>query len=199
MRRPSLLAFLCSLLNIVYSKDLGVFGHTFPIAEQNLIEVLSARARCSNSEELSSIFLQSTKKPIQGVSISLAEASRVYTYDPTYVLERDIEDDMGKVLFKKGTKINPLETTTLREGLLFFDATSMDQIQWAVSQKGQFKWVIVNGDPFTAESEHKRPVYFDQGGVLAFKLGLKAIPARVTQNGRALLIEEIALKGRGGV
>jgi len=55
-------------------------------------------------------------------------------------------------------------------------------------------WILVKGSPFELEEKKERPVYFDQGGALSEKFGIRSIPCRITQQGEKLLIEEIPLQ-----
>lgn len=183
----------CIALSIL-AKDLGVDGHVFPIEEQDLLQMLKTRVKHSSLADLTPALFESAKHPLPAPGIVTAKKSREFTYDPTYILDHDIKNELGEVLFKKGTKFNPLEKIQLCEGLLFFDALNERQREWAASQKEYFKWILTSGDPFALEGKHKRPVYFDQQGTLARTLGLKAVPAKVTQKGCLLLIEEICLE-----
>ncbi len=191
------LPLICCQAVSISAKDLGTYGHLFPIEEQDLLKLLNARLGGASLSDLAPALFESAKHPLPAPGIVTAASNREFTYDPTYILDRDIKNAQGEVLFKKGARFNPLEKLNLSEGLLFFDAHNKHQLEWAASQKGCFKWILTSGDPFAIEVAHKRPVYFDQQGALSRKLGLKAVPARVTQKGDVLLIEEILLKREG--
>ena len=57
--------------------------------------------------------------------------------------------------------------------------------------------ILVGGSVFKLKEElgetHADKVYFDQGGELTIKFGIKASPAFVVQDGLALKIEEVLL------
>ena len=49
-------------------------------------------------------------------------------------------------------------------------------------------------NPFKLEEQKNRPVYFDQNGFLIDKFKLEHIPARLSQDGLLLKIEEVSLQ-----
>jgi conjugal transfer pilus assembly protein TraW len=93
--------------------------------------------------------------------------------------------------------INPLMTTTLNSSLLFFNGDSLAQQEWArekLAQNPNSVLILVQGAPFELSQQWQVPVYFDQGGELVSKLGIRHLPALVTQEGPQLRItEEVAL------
>jgi hypothetical protein len=123
--------------------------------------------------------------------------SRVFHYDPTYVVPESVTDGQGKVIARKGATVNPLKGLELSSGLLFLDGTNPAHIQWAAKQKGSFKWILVRGNPFALEEQEKRPVYFDQNAFTTKKLRIQHVPARVTQDGLKLKIEEVPINNEG--
>ena len=96
---------------------------------------------------------------------------------------------------RKGEKHNPLDKVSFGKPLLFIDGDEKDQIEWALSQEG--KIILVKGAPLELEKTYKHLFFFDQGGVLVEKFGLTETPARVSQQGKHLLIEAMPLlKGK---
>lgn len=120
-------------------------------------------------------------KPVEG--ISKATETRVFYYDPTYVVQGDIKDHQGKIIHSKGTRINPLETVGLSQGLLFFDGDDAGQITFAREKlkESSVKLILVKGAPLALSETWKVPVYFDQSGLLTKQLGIHHVPALVTQ------------------
>jgi conjugal transfer pilus assembly protein TraW len=178
---------------ILDANDLGTFGTTFPIAEEDFLIVLQERLAEANSdkdkqEKMQKTFVESVAHP-KGIQLPRAKNQRTYEFDPTLYLREDIKDHEEHIIASKGTRINPLETVSLYEDLLFFDGNDAQQLSWAKCTKG--KWILTQGNPIKMEDQELRPVYFDQSGHLSRKLGIKALPARVTQQGKKLRIEEI--------
>ena len=134
-------------------------------------------------------------KPVEG--ITNAQKGRIFYYDPTYVVKEDLKDHQGRIFYKKGTRINPLETVSLSQSLLFFDGDDADQVVFAkekLNQEISIKLILTKGAPLALSEEWKAPVYFDQSGRLIQQLGIHHVPAIVTQEALRLRIEEITLK-----
>lgn len=186
------------------AKDLGVFGPTFPIRERSLKQVIESKAGQLSQEALHNKYQSlidnikdkgSLFKDVKGVR----ETERYHSsiFDPSQDLREDIRDEKGKVLFKKGTRVNPLDHVHLDNGLLFLDGTNERHILWAKEQKGEFKWILVKGDPLKIQETQGRPVFFDQGGFYCKHFKIKKVPCRITQSGKSLLLEEVPVRKRG--
>ena len=188
--------FLYSLLFIpvlTLAKDFGREGHVFQIVEDNLKEHLQKKLQTLPEEEITRKLAHAAKHP-KPVQLPETSIKRSFTYDPTYILPETIKGENGEIIARKGEKVSPLANVQLSEGLLFFDGSNPKHVKWAESQIGEFQWILVKGSPFELEEEKKRPVYFDQGGALSEKFGLRSVPCRITQQEEKLLIEEIPLK-----
>ena len=53
--------------------------------------------------------------------------------------------------------------------------------------------VMVKGAPLDAMTAHQRRFYFDQGGFLVGRFGIRAVPAVVEPNGKTMRVSEIPL------
>jgi conjugal transfer pilus assembly protein TraW len=194
----TLLLYLSLLSTTLFAKDLGVNGHLFAIEEEDLLVYLQNKFSSTPLPESAIIEFreQSTKSLRQpkGLGLPKAAASRSFTYDPKIMVHEDIKDASGKVIVAKGTTYNPLSNHSLTSPLLFFDGRDESQLEWAKSEIGL--WILTDGAPLEIEEKESNPTYFDQNGFLTQKLGIQAIPAKVTQEGDHLKIEEIILKGR---
>lgn len=188
---------VCSLV----AKDLGTWGHTYAIEEQDFLDYLRSKILAISQNEMMSK-LQQFKDQIVDVANEpaavkgLREASqyRCYYFDPTMTLADDVRDAEGKVIIKKGTTFNPLEKFSLEGELLFFDGSNAKHLAWAkVQERGH--WILVKGRPLELEETEACPVYFDQGGLLSKRLRFQHIPVRVSQQGLNLKIEEIPVGG----
>jgi len=92
-----------------------------------------------------------------------------------------------------------LDKVSLPYELIFFDGTDEEQRIWAISQydisENKPLLILTGGAPIELEKQEKKDFYFDQGGSLTAKLGIKAVPAVVSQHEKSLLIREIKLSG----
>ena len=95
-----------------------------------------------------------------------------------------------------GTRVNPLERTTLVRDLLFVDGRREAEVAWALGHARPAKIVLLAGRPLELMREHRRPFYFDQGGRLAARFGLRFTPSLVAQAGTRLRITEIPVEDR---
>ncbi|HJD56490.1 MAG TPA: conjugal transfer protein, partial [Rickettsia endosymbiont of Pyrocoelia pectoralis] len=128
-------------------------------------------------------------KPVDGISRTVEP--RIFYFDPTYTQSKDIKDAEGNILVPAGTTVNPLEELNWGEPLIFINGEDREQIDWAVKQQG--KIILVEGSVLELSDQISRSVYFDQGGSLTNKFGIKQTPAIVDQEGSRLKIEEILL------
>ena len=198
------MSFLMSIqLSNVEAKDLGVWGTTFSIVEEDLQEVILKRAiektQGGNLKKLQQAQILKAKKrleaPVSGFKLPRATETTVSYYDPTYVLGRDLSDDKGRVFAQKGTTINPLKHVALNKTLIFLNANDEDQVAWLKGFKTNkpVKIILVEGNPIGLEEDLKNPVYFDQASVLIKKFNLRAVPTVVTQEGYTLKLETVRL------
>ena len=139
---------------------------------------------------------QKIRRPAPLKGLLKTGTPRQWFYDPFITLEKDIKDHKGNLIAAKGAVINPLNTLSWGAPLLLFDGDDAEQVAWAEKQKGLSKWVLVKGSPVDMEEKLKRPVYFDQAGMLVTKFGIQQIPCRISQKDKKLLVEEISLERR---
>lgn len=183
------------------AKDLGVYGATSNIIEEDLICYIQEKIKKLSEEEhkdfmqaMQDHFITQLKKPMEVKGIEKTKSYSVTYYDPSISVEHDILDHEGKVIVKNGTHFNPLSQAIIQD-LIFFDSTDANQLSWALSLPPSVKWILVKGKPMELEEKLNRPVYFDQNGVLTEKFGIHQVPARISQEGLRLKIEFIPVGG----
>lgn len=185
------------------AKDLGTIGKTYPITEPDMIEVIHNRITDkAESGELDQLHqdMQTRSKNYArrppGVVLPRSQAYRAVEINPLYTLEQDIIDAEGKLLFKAGTKVNPLEIHPLTKMLCFIDGDDPDQVIWLetyCAQDIRNKMILVNGDYLAVTQEMGMRLYFDQRGYLVERFGIKSLPAVIRQSGRVLYLEEFPI------
>ncbi|KWV92512.1 type-F conjugative transfer system protein TraW [Erythrobacter sp. AP23] len=188
----------------VQARDYGQRGAVFPVIERDLLEQIHSRlAQMEKSGETARLNQELKRRTIVRVNrpdpvagLIRAHESRSWQFDPTITLAADIRGAKGELIHAAGTRVNPLDSVKLRSDLLFFDGDDPAQIRWALRQDANAKLILVKGAPLELMNARQRRFYFDQGGKLTEKFGIKAVPARVRQNGRQLEISEIALPPR---
>lgn len=201
IRTLLLIFFVLCVAYQALSKDLGIQGHTYSIAEPDLLqEILHKLKTCEEEETLHNhqeAMVQRAEdsvhkpSPVPGITRAAEAATRYY--DPSITISYDLRDHEGRVFQKAGTRINPLSYRSLTKPLLFINGEDEEQVAWASSHE-KAHVILVNGSPFELMEAWNRPgpdkpVFFDQGGTLTKKLGINRVPTRVSQKGLALKIE----------
>ena len=187
-------------VSLAYAKqhlqEEGKHGATFKIAEQSFLEVLQQRLNnldkatiAKQQRQLQHRVKQSIERPRPVAGLAKARQHRVWTYDPSTTIKRNIYDHQGRVVVKAGRQINPLDYLSFGKPLILIDATDKQQLDWALRQKGEL--VLTKGAPLELERKLQQNVYFDQGGRIVAKFGIKALPARISQQGKLLQVEEV--------
>ena len=185
----------------VLAHDYGQRGTVFPVIERDLLEQIHSRLmqmeRSGESarlnEDLKRRTIARVNRPDPVAGIVLASEARRWQFDPTITLAADIRGAKGELIHAAGTRVNPLDSVGLRADLLFLDGDDPDQLAWALKQDANAKLILVKGAPLELMKARQRRFYFDQGGKLTERFGIRSVPARVRQQGRLLEVSEIAL------
>ena len=185
----------------VLAHDYGQRGTVFPVIERDLLEQIHSRLmqmeRSGESarlnEDLKRRTIARVNRPDPVAGIVRASEARRWQFDPTITLAADIRGAKGELIHAAGTRVNPLDSVGLRADLLFLDGDDPDQLAWALKQDANAKLILVKGAPLELMKARQRRFYFDQGGKLTERFGIRSVPARVRQQGRLLEVSEIAL------
>lgn len=208
MRKFLLLALIALPIALpVAARDYGQLGTVFPVMEPDLLGVIEQRLKAAEASgkiaAMQKTLVARTKarvmrpKPVAG--LSRAVKARSWSYDPTITVESDIRDQKGRVIARKGQKINPLDHVPLRQSLVFLDGDDPAQVSWALRATTQLnaKLILTNGSPFDRMKAAQRRFFFDQGGKLTGKFGIRAVPAVVEADGPVLKVSEVPVAGQG--
>ena len=138
-----------------------------------------------------------TPMPVAGLSPASEDHS--WRYDPSIALDNDVRDAKGTLIAARGTRVNPLDLVQLPRTLVFVDGTRPEEIAWALRQgdDAHVSIILVSGSPFERMRALHRRIWFDQGGVLTARFGIAHTPAWVRQQGKVLLVGEVALPRAG--
>ena len=189
----------------VQAVDLGTLGPTYEISEPHLLAMIEQRLHeKERSGELARLQQGSKARGIAGVTNPAPVAglqgtrhARTFYFDPTFTLDRNILGPRGELLFPAGTRKNPLEIVSLSRCLLFFDARDVRQVSRAqaliAAYKGHVKPVLTGGSYLDLMRSWRVPVYYDQQGLLTRRLGIRQVPALVSQDGLRLRIDELEI------
>lgn len=196
---------ICSAIAVaigakVEAHDFGQMGETFPIIEQDLLATIEARLKnLESSGKLAALQVQmrdqaisSVRRPKPVSGISAATQKRTWLFDPSTIVENDITDEKGNVIALRGQRINPMAFAKLSQELVFVDGRDKAQVDWAVTRwsSAQAKIIFVDGSPFDLMKPYQRRFYFDQGGQLTGRFGIRHTPAIVASAGEMLSVRE---------
>ena len=186
-----------------YARDLGVIGPIYAIAEPSLIEVIQAKLREMQASGALAGLQQSSQarirreveQPTPVAGITKTTRARTFHFDPSIEVPYPITDAEGRVIVAPGTRVNPLDTVSLSRPLLFIDARDTAQLDRAQrllgERKGQMKLILTGGSYLDLMRRWKLSVFYDQQGHLTTQLGIRHVPALVTQDGNRLRIDEL--------
>lgn len=173
------------------ARDFGTTGELWPIAEQNLFTFIKDRLtqwRNEGTWEKEMIAFKtrvlrhaSRPEPVTGLTVATHYSERFF--DPSIRLSEDLKDDKGRVFAPKGKRFNPLHRIPFKQTLYFIDGDDPKQLAWMQVQQPQtlqVKVILVGGHVAKTADTLNTRVYFDQQGVLSRKLGLTAVPSKVT-------------------
>jgi conjugal transfer pilus assembly protein TraW len=201
------LVILCSLTlsSAGQASDHGVVGQTFPVIETDLLSVIEQRLQnlqaSGGIDRMNAEFARraeaKVRRPTPVAGITPATQARVWAFDPTIVIEKDVKDQKGNFVARAGQTVNPLDFVAMHQALVFVDGDDKAQMEWATSQYSDLKAkiILVSGSPIEEMTARKRRFYFDQEGRLTRKFGVRHTPALAEQDGKVIKVSEIKLKG----
>ena len=199
--------YISTFSNTVFAKDFGNRGANYPVAEESILLMIQRKLGAldlkKEEERMRSIAEERIRNPIPVSGIMPAKETREFWHDPTYILTEDAVLPCGRVLYKAGTRVNPLDYMDLDRRLFFIDGREEKQVEWLKGQllpssssgakKIEDRIILVGGSPPEVQDKLGFEVYFDQGGELTTGFGIRGSPAVVEQAGKSLKIVEVAV------
>ncbi len=201
----SVLAEIFLLNDLATAKVIGTVGKTYEITEPDfLVELQEHAARVDwdkiidkkrAKEEILSYQPQDIKK------LPAAKENRTFVIDMKYVLDKDIPDGTGGILYPQGFSFNPLDYISLRKTYVFIDATDKKQVEWFRKSKyvNDISTILILSDGSYSDIIKllKRPVFYLQKP-MANRFQLHAVPSVVMQKDKNLLVSEILIPRESG-
>ena len=203
----AMVLYISTFSNTVFAKDFGNRGANYPVAEESILLSLQRKFAeldlKKEEERMRSIAEERVRNPIPVSGIMPAKETREFWHDPTYILTEDALLPCGRVLYKAGTRVNPLDYMDLDRRLFFIDGREEKQLEWLKDQlllgsssgakKIEDRIILVGGSPPEVQDKLGFEVYFDQGGELTTRFGIRGSPAVAEQAGKNLKIVEVAV------
>lgn len=203
----AMVLYISTFSNTVFAKDFGNRGANYPVAEESILLMFQKKFAeldlKKEEERMRSIAEERVRNPIPVSGIMPAKETREFWHDPTYILTEDAVLPCGRVLYKAGTRVNPLDYMDLDRRLFFIDGREEKQVEWLKGQllpdnssfdkKIEDRIILVGGSPPEIQDKLGFEVYFDQGGELTTRFGIRGSPAVAEQAGKNLKIVEVAV------
>ncbi|KDN94714.1 hypothetical protein [Hydrogenovibrio marinus] len=196
------LALAATFSNHVFASQIdNPIGKTYAIKEQSFLDYIQQKLSEKQKngeikkmeEEFKKRAIHSLNNPV-GVNIPRATENTIRHFDTTITLTRNVLMPDGQILYKAGTKFNPLLVKGLSKKLVFIDGRDPQQVQFALKDfedsQHRDKIILVAGSFMDFMKKYKVRVYFDQtysgGGfgqreTLVKKFGIRAVPSVVYQ------------------
>ncbi len=162
-------------------------GRTYPVMEEDFYETVKAASGRLATQ------MKQTRRPDRydltrnADRFRKADTDRVFYIDPAYIVEEDIKDPAGRIIVKKGVRVDPSDYGRLGR-YIFIDGRDEKQVAFAVGQKAS-KIIIVAGDPFELTRKHDLR-FFTAEDMLVYGLRLEKMPSIVEQEGRYIRVTE---------
>ena len=200
-RALHILHMLCMLCILLFAEQaaatllrLESVGRTYPIEERDIVQELKERA--GQIDLLAMQEAQPLYQPANLHALPRAEAERVFSVDPSYSLTQDITDSQGNVLYPQGFTFNPLHYTGLRGELVILDGSDLEQLAWfkvsSYARDQRSILLLSGGFAAVVQEALQRPVYYLSHDMAA-RLGLRAVPAVISQAKNMLTVKEVQL------
>lgn len=186
----------------VMAKVLGVHGKTYPIGEQDLVQVIEVKlstmqknGKFSELEKTVKARAQAaTERPVPVAGVSKTVTERKFFFNPSITVAENLYDHQGQLIHQKGSILNPLDQLSLTKPILMIDGDDNSQIEWALLQEktiGTATLILIKGPIMALRKKLDREIFFDQQGLICNRFLIKQVPARIQQQGKQLLIEEL--------
>lgn len=184
------------------AKNLGPYGAIFPVAEEDIREVIFKRLTAMqvsgelkrHQDKVTARIAKNTLRP-KPLGLTVTNHPTTYRVNPSMVVNQDIRLPTGELIAKAGTTINPFTQIHYSKTLIFFNGDDGVQVNWVKRHYQDYafvKFILTGGDIKEAAKRFGR-IYFDQGGLLSRKLEVQHVPAVVVQDGLDWKITEIGI------
>lgn len=206
MKKVVILSVLFYLLLVQAAgcADLGDVGATYPIAERDALAEIEDRAKAVDWGKAFDPKRMRDKirnyRPEGMAVLPAAKKDRVFHVDVSWMLDFDIPDGRGGILYPRGFSFNPLAYVFLPNVLVVIDGGDERQIEWfkASSYAKDYRvMLLLCGGSYTRVMEKlKRPAFYADARIVK-RFQLKAVPAVIVQKGAVMEVREYALDDKG--
>lgn len=182
---------LGALASTAAAHDLGIQGRVWDIGETDMRQLVVQDLAKVDQGKIQKELMDSAENYTANLDpqrLPLALATRTRYVDPSSVLSQDIyapiEQPDGRyewrVLYPKGTRVNPLESVRPNKNMLFFDARDPDQREFALEllkqEPHRLMLVLTAGDPGKLSNQIRVPVYYANDSLIQ-RFQIQAVPS----------------------
>jgi hypothetical protein len=141
-------------LNAYAVENLGTHGKTYPVVENDFYQWLMGKLEKKAQE-----YIPPTEDEVRRMvekklyvdgfdNISKCQDNSTREVDLTVILEHDIKDPSGNILFSKGTVVNPFDYNDMKRNYFFLDVDNLTQVKkyLEVSQSSQIQPMATAGN-----------------------------------------------------
>ena len=134
-RKNNLLLIIClAFSHVAIAKDFGKQGATFEIKEEGFVSMMQRKLQSLNlaeyQQKMQDLARKKVEEPVAIAVIGKATKTISHNFDPSYVLDQDVVLPCGKLLYPRGTRVNPLDYMSWDGKLVFIDCRDEKQIAW---------------------------------------------------------------------
>jgi conjugal transfer pilus assembly protein TraW len=183
-------------------QHLGVHGKTYPIVENDFYNWLILKVK-EKEKGLKKFTNQDLQKLIEkGMIVNEFDdmphctKSSSKSIDLTYILDKNISDSNGNILYSKGTTVNPFNYVGLNKAYLFLDVDNITQINhyfMLAKESDNIQPMAVKGNLqrfYQISSNKGIPVPAGKASKLMLeKFQISCIPSLVTQKEKLINVE----------
>jgi len=166
-------------------------GQTYDIVEPDVLEEIKQRAQ---GVDWQAVYQKDPTSwgGFQSPRLPNARHQQVREHKPVYIVEQDVIDRQGQIIYPKGYVYNPLQYLQLPSRIIFIGRSEAHLI-WLNTVINETDTIITaGGDPITLSKKIGRPVFLLNERWLQ-RFNLQVVPSIVEQHKDRLLITEYAI------
>ena len=179
-------------------KDLGVHGKLYEIREEDMLSYVRRKAgeidmralRESMERKLEESY---AKHSFVSLGVPSATEERVRYVDPSVNVRNPLYDHTGKVISPAGV-VNPLDHVPLSKSILVLREDQVKRSLDETDKRGEKPILLLTDGDIRRASLLAGKMVYKASPFMLRKLQIEKVPSLVTQEGRKLRVEEIALK-----
>lgn len=180
-------------------------GKTYSFAEENILDLLKKRIQEAKQElinkqdDIQSQIKKQIKnyRPPNLAELEPAIKDDVFLVDMTYVLENDIKNAAGGILYKKGYTFNPLDYINLDSKYIIINADNQKELEWFRKSKFynnyEYKVLLSGGSYYDLTKELNRQVYY-LPKEMKERMQIKHTVSLISQENKYIKIIEICIQ-----